>query len=127
VAILIRIDRDLVQNLVSNDIDLLRAGLSFEARAIFDEQTAEKQKDLVLNWIESANQSRSSISSDRLQAFYEQLPQVERDELDQMAPENWISTLTTKYRQHQTPQPPVATPFNAMDDWESFESFFLSE
>jgi hypothetical protein len=125
VGTLIRIDRDLVQDLVSDDIDLLRAGLSFEAREIIDVQTTEeKQKQLVLKWIESANQSRSSISSDRLQEFYEQLPQSERDELDQMAPADWISTLILKYRQHQNPQRPAATPFDALDDWELFESSF---
>ena len=119
VAILIRTDREMIENLVLEDIDLLRRGLSFEARAIFDEQTAEEQNALVLNWIDSANQSKSTVSVEELQLFYETLTVEERDELDKMAPENWIRTLTAKYRARYRTREQLPI-LNSEDDWQSF-------
>jgi hypothetical protein len=119
VAILIRIDREMIETLVLEDIDLLRRGLSFEARAIFDEQSPEGQNALVLNWIDSANQSKSTVSAEELQVFYEQLSVEERDELDKMAPENWIRTLTAKYRARYRYREKLPI-LNGANDWQSF-------
>ena len=118
VADLIRIDRNFIQDLVFQDVDLLRRGLSFEARAIFDEQSPQEQKDLVLNWIISAIQSRSSISPEELQAFYVELPFEERDKLDKMAPENWRQALEAKFRARNSTQNGDST--DSQDDWRSF-------
>lgn len=88
-------------------------------RAIFDEQSPDEQSALVLNWIDSANQSKSTVSVEELQAFYEQLSVEERDELDKMAPENWIRTLTAKYRARYRYREKLPI-LNGTEDWQSF-------
>ncbi len=118
VAILIRIDRNMIEDLVLENLNLLRQGLSFEARRIIEEQSPVGQRELVLNWIDAANQAKATISPERLQQFYETLPREQRDELDLMAPEDWIRTLTDKYRKRNSVRP--RTPLDNLEDWESF-------
>lgn len=126
VSLWMRIDRDSIQDILlgrMEDIYLLQHGLSFEARAILEEQSPESQKNLLLNWLEAASQAETTLSHEVLQQFYEQLPLKERDELDQLAPENWISTLTQKYWQHHRAQRrsvPIDSLSQPPEDWELF-------
>jgi hypothetical protein len=121
VAIMMRINRKSVEDIMLTDVDLLRRGLSTEARLIFDQQSQTGQRELLLNWIDSANQSGSTVSPERLQEFYETLSVTERDVLDKMAPENWIQSLTQKYWENQNSQTQAPkTKLDDIDDWQSF-------
>ena len=116
VAILFRIDEKAIQNLVFGDMEMLRHGLSLEAREIFDQQTDAEKRQLLLNWIDAANQAKTSVSPERLQEFYEKLPVSERDELDRMAPEDWMQSLTEKYRAQHNP-PRILPNLDSPENW----------
>ncbi len=118
VATLIGVDRSVIENLMLENVDLLRNALSFEARAILDEQPPAEQRELIFNWFEVANETKSSISPERLHEFYEQLPPERRDELDKMDPENWYRALEEQYRsENQSRQ--LRNPFGWEQDWQS--------
>ncbi len=97
-ALLFRIDRKSLEDIILEDVDLLRPNLSYEALAILDDQSPEGQKELILNWIASANQSKSTISVVKLKEFFDQLPQYEKDELDDMDSESWLNAVKQKYQ-----------------------------
>ncbi len=119
ISIMMRINRKTVEDIMLTDVDLLRRGLSTEAREIFDQQTQTAQRELLLNWIDSANQSGAKVSPERLQEFYETLSVGERDALDKMSPDKWIQALTQKYWEHQNSQ----TQTNDLEDLEDWQSF----
>jgi hypothetical protein len=102
VGSLMRIDRDSVKQLLLDDADpltdALRLGLSPEAREIIDDQSTQEQNELILNWIEAANESLTRVKQDELIGFYDQLSGEERDEMDKMSSSNWYQTLEDKYK-----------------------------
>lgn len=102
VAVLIRVDRTFIQDLIFEDIDLLRRGMSYEALLIISDQHPENQKALVLNWIETAHQAKAAIPEEKLKEFYEQLPPEKRDQLDRMSLEEWTNTLRRMYRERNS-------------------------
>ncbi len=95
---LIRTDRDSVKQLLLEDTDLLRLGLSHEAREIIDDQSPDEQNELILNWIEAANESLTRVKQDELVEFYDRLNGEERDELDKMSSSDWYRALEDKYK-----------------------------
>jgi len=119
ISIMMRVNRKSVEDIMLTDVDLLRRGLSSEAREIFDRQSQTGQKELLLNWIDSANQSGTTVSPERLQEFYETLSVNERDALDKMSPDKWIQALTKKYWEHQNRQA-RSNDLEDANDWQSF-------
>jgi hypothetical protein len=101
-SVLMRVDRRLIQELIYQDIDLLRRGISYEAQLIIADQDPEDQRELIFNWIEAANQAKAAIPVAQLREFYEQLPAEKRDQLDRMSLEEWTSTLSRMYRERNT-------------------------
>jgi hypothetical protein len=99
-------DRDFFGQLISRPspkhvgtgINYLRRIISPEARNILDELDSDAERqELVLKWIEAANKTRFPIKTASLKSFYEQLPQEERDLLDNLDPEDWHDSLTRMY------------------------------
>ncbi len=104
VAVLLRIDREAIQDMIFEHVAPLRDGLSSKAQEIIRSQPLEDQSELVMNWIETANQARTMIPEERLQEFYEHLPPAERDELDQLSFDEWKNALIDRYRSHHSPR-----------------------
>jgi hypothetical protein len=102
VAVLMRVDRQFIQDLIYEDIDLLRRGMSYEAQLIISDQDFSNQKALVLNWIEAAHEAKATIPDEKLKEFYEQLPAEKRDQLDRMSIEEWTNTLRRMFRERNT-------------------------
>ncbi len=117
-AFLFRIDRQAIEDIILQDVDLLRPNLSYEALAILDDQTLEGQRELILNWIASANQSRSAVSATKLQSFFEQLPQHEQDALDDLDADSWQEAVKLKYQDSRRTKSRSQT--NMEDEWEFF-------
>jgi hypothetical protein len=126
VGILIGVNRSVIEDLMLENVDLLRSALSFEARTILDEQSPDEQKELIFNWFEVANETKSSISAERLQEFYEQLPLADRDKLDKMDPETWYRTLEERYRAENR-NSRLRTSFGGEQDWNSLFNLFDRE
>lgn len=101
IGVLIPIDREPVKQILYSEFDQLLPKLSEDAREILDSKTTNGQQELLLNWTEAANQTRSKVTIVQLQKFYEQLSSDQRDALDEMSFENWEQTLTRLYRQKQ--------------------------
>ncbi len=64
---------------------------------ILDGLEVDEKRELVLRWIEVANKTRFPIQTTKLKAFYETLPVVTRDKLDNMHPDDWYESLTRLY------------------------------
>jgi hypothetical protein len=103
VGYLLRYDRDFVADLILEDSDLnmLRSALSPKAQAMLDERTPDERQELVLTWIESANQSKNDVSWETLRKFEKTLSVKERDELDKLSNEGYREALKAKYREAQ--------------------------
>ncbi len=80
-------------------IDLLREIASDEAKSIFDQPgfTDANRRELILKWIETANQASFPIKPTALRSFYAELSQEQRDQLDNLHPDQWHETLTRMY------------------------------
>ena len=120
VRMLLHMDRDFIANLVLNDneMQMLYQMLSPAAKNILQERTPEERKELVLMWVDSANQSKSHVSIDRLRAFEKTLSVKERDELDKMSREGYINALRRKFRDKQKSS--NLRRLGRQADWESF-------
>jgi len=106
VAFLMRNDREYLGRLLCRNsptgdigIPLLRHLVSAEANEILDQPgfTRQDREELILVWIENANQSRFLINPDALKKFYRQLSQENRDQLDNQHPDDWHEALTRMY------------------------------
>ena len=84
------------------DISRLKKSLSSEANSILDACFSSADRTwLIINWIDAANQSRSSISQEKLRSFYDGLSDGQRDKLDNLSPADWRNDLIRMYRQRQ--------------------------
>lgn len=119
VGVLIQIDRDSVKEMLYSEVGQLFPKLSQEALEILESKPTNGQQELLLNWTEAANQTRSKVTIVQLQKFFEQLSTEQRDELDQMSFENWEQTLTRLYRQKQLSR---STETNNLSDEQSVQS-----
>ena len=123
VGYLLRYDRDFVADLILQDIDmnLLRSALSPKAQAMLDERSPEERQELVLTWIESANQSKNDVSWEKLRQFEKTLSVKERDELDKLSNEGYREALKAKYREEQRFR--ARKFFEGREDWREFFDF----
>lgn len=98
VAYLLRIDRDFLKDtlLDEQEMETLYTILSSQARDVLDQYNFSRRQNLMMQWIESANQSRWQVSSEKLKQFEKQLSDKERDELDKMSVENYRRSLKEK-------------------------------
>ena len=96
----------------------MRLGLSREARAILDDQSPDEQNELILKWIDAANESLTRVKQDDLVSFYDQLGGDERDELDKMSSSDWYRTLEDKYKAAIGIRS-VRKPTQSESDWQS--------
>jgi len=115
------IDPDFVGDLVFQEIDELKSGLSQEALDIFERYQGEEQRKLVLNWIRTATQAKQHVSDEMLRRFYDEVLSAEtRDEYDKMTPENRRRRLRIEYGRHrdrQSGEPPTQRfPRNRRDE-----------
>ena len=80
-------------------IDNLRDIVSDEARAIIDQPDFSEynRRELILIWIETANRARFPIKSAALKAYYDELTQEKRDELDNLHPDDRHDRLSRMY------------------------------
>ena len=116
---LLRADRDFIEALVmqEREMNLLYQLLTPTARMILDDRNENQRRELVLTWIESANQSKFDVSIERLRIFEKTLSVEERDELDKLSREGFVEALKRKYRERQQ----LETRRNETgDDWEFF-------
>lgn len=98
-----KFDRKTINPMIQDqDISRLKNLLSSEANSILDAgfSSAERTR-LIINWIDAANQSRFSISQEKLRAFYDGLSDGQRDKLDNLSPADWRNELIRRYRQEQ--------------------------
>ena len=81
-------------------LDYLRKVVSEEAASIIDEPglTELNRQELILTWIETANRARFPIKKETLESFYyQELSQEERDQVDNLHPDNRDDTLKRLY------------------------------
>lgn len=106
VGFLMRNDRANIGEILCNNrslrnigIDYLREIVSDDARSIIDQQgfTDLDRQELILKWIESANNARFPIKPATLKEFYDELSQEQRDVLDNLHPNDWYDTLSRMY------------------------------
>jgi hypothetical protein len=106
VSFLMRNDREqfgqiLCDNIAEKNIgiDYLREIASDEARSIIDQPgfTDADRRELILKWIETANQARFPIKEAALHAFYDELGDDQRDQLDNLHPDQWNETIMRMY------------------------------
>ena len=101
IGVLILFKRDSVKQMLYSEFDQLLPKLSLDAREILNSKPTNGQQELLLNWTEAANQTRSKVTIVQLQKIFEQLSTEQRDELDEMSFENWEQTLKRLYRKNQ--------------------------
>jgi hypothetical protein len=99
-------DRDFIGRLLCRNtdqesigIDYLRSVVSDESKAIIDspDRSDRDRRELILKWIEAANQARFPIKMSSLKSFYRELPDEVRDGLNNLDPDNWHDELTRMY------------------------------
>ena len=102
-AFIFKNDRSLIEPMITvQDISQLKYVLSSEANDILDAGfSVDERTRLIINWIDAANQARFSIDPKTLQAFYDDLADEQRDELDDLSPTDWRNRLIRMYRQYQ--------------------------
>ncbi len=103
VGFIFKYDRKTINPLIQDqDISRLKNLLSSEANSILDAGfSAAERTRLIINWIDAANQSRSSISQEKLRSFYNGLSDRQRDKLDNLSPADWRNDLIRMYRKRQ--------------------------
>ena len=96
-------DRKTINPMIRDqDISRLKNLLSSDANAILDAGfSAAERTRLIINWINAANQSRFSISQEKLRSFYDGLSDRQRDKLDNLSPADWRNDLIRMYRKRQ--------------------------
>ncbi len=129
VEFLMRNDRTNFGELLCNDsteakkmgIDDLRKFVSQEARSIIDDPSFNEfdRQELILKWIEAANQARFPIKTEALRSFYSELSQEQRDELDNQDPKDWYNRLTRMYWEANIGER------SAPSEEEAFEKFLM--
>lgn len=106
VGFLMRNDRQNIGQLLCENstpqsigIDYLREIVSDEARSIIDEPGFSEldRQELILKWIETANRARFPIKAETLKAFYSELTEENRDQLDNLHPDDRYDTLSRMY------------------------------
>ena len=99
VYFLVRADRQFVEDLIldNRQMFVLYELLSGKAKALLAERTPDQQRELILNWVETANQSQRGISVAALKQFERSLSVSERDRLEKMSSENYVATLKRMY------------------------------
>lgn len=97
VDFLIRVDRQFVEELILDEMPLLYRMLSSQSQSLLDERTPDRQRFLILSWVESANQAQRGISMEALKQFEEGLTVQEIDKLEKMSSEEHIATLKRMY------------------------------
>lgn len=126
VEFLMRNDRDYFGELLCNNANQTRMGIgdlrkivSDEARVIIDDPSFRDldRQELILKWIEAANQARFPIKPDALKSFYAELTQEQRDDLDNQDPKDWYNKLTLMYWEANIGQR------SAPSEEEAFENF----
>ena len=80
-----------------DEMSLLYRLLSFKAQAMLDERTPDRQRYLVLSWVESVVQSQRGFNLEVLEQFEKRLSVKERDKLEKMSNDEYISTLKQWY------------------------------
>jgi len=123
VGYLLRYNRDFVEDLIlqENDIYFLERMLSPNAKLMLSERSAEEQRELVLTWIESANQSKNDVSWEKLRQFEKKLSVEERDELGKLSTEGYHEALKAKFRERQKFRANNA--FDGPENWREFFEF----
>ena len=103
VGFIFKHDRKAINPMIQDqDISRLKKSLSSEANSILDACFSSADRTwLIINWIDAANQSRSSISQEKLRSFYDGLSDGQRDKLDNLSPADWRNDLIRMYRQRQ--------------------------
>ena len=123
VSYLLRFDREFVGDLLlgDRDMNMLYRALSTDARQMLDDRTEPQQRELVLRWIELANQSKSDVSWSTLRRFEKTLSLKERDELDKMSTERYREALKAKYRAKQKSR--LTRPRDDLESWRTYFNF----
>ncbi len=93
VDFLIRADRQFVEDLVLDEMPLLYKMLSSKAQSLLDERSPDRQRFLILTWVEAANQSKRGISVEDLREFEAGLDVRDRDRLEKMSSDDYMATL----------------------------------
>ena len=97
VGFLIRADRQFVEDLLLDEMPILYDMLSSKARSLLDNRSPDRQRFLILSWVESANQSQRGISIEALKRFERKLSVKDRDRLEKMSSEEYMKTLKRMY------------------------------
>lgn len=113
-----KMDRDFSEDIFfqGGNVEVLQGLLSAKANEILDQRTPNRQRELVFQWIESANAAKSLPSIEELNEFRGKLTETEQIELNKLSTERYWATLQKKYRDHQRRKPRSST----MEDFESF-------
>jgi hypothetical protein len=99
VNILIRADRKFVEGIILDnaEMSILYDMLSTKARQLLNDRSADERSDLILTWVESANQSTRGVSMEMLKRFEDTLSVNERDRLSKMSSDDYLKTLRQMY------------------------------
>ena len=88
---------ELAQDLVFEEIDVLRARLSDEALQIIDSYPEETQKKLVLQWFRAAQYAQTNVSDAKLYRYWKSLPIEEQEQYENMSRADWRLLLEKRY------------------------------
>lgn len=116
-----KIGEILCENAIFEDIglDRLRENVSDKARSIIDQDgfTELDRQELILKWIETA--TRAPIGDETLEAYYSELSQEKKDELNNLHPDEWRASLSRMYWTEKTGDR------SAPAEDEAFQNFLL--
>ncbi len=73
---------DVAADLVFEDIETLKLGLSTAGQQVFEGRSEEDQKKLLLQWLRSAVDAQLVVTDEQLKAYYDTLPSDEKEELN---------------------------------------------
>lgn len=93
---LILLSPEVAADLVFEDIDTLKFGLSPNGQRIFAGRSEDEQKQLLLQWLRSAVNAQLVVTDEQLIAVYKTLPQEEKDELNNQDAEQRRMNLRRK-------------------------------
>ncbi|MEM9943419.1 MAG: hypothetical protein AAF939_17785 [Planctomycetota bacterium] len=118
-AFLLAKNRGEMLELFLNDaeVELFLPILSSESQRQFASMSLDRQKNVLMDWIEAANKSKLEASFDRLSSLESSLTKSERDRLTSLSTEEYRKRLMLLYRGRYNTKDPVEEIDEILEEW----------
>ncbi len=127
VDFLVRTDREFIGNLIleNREMSMLYDMLSPIAQRQLDDRSEVERRELILTWVESANQAKREIPVEVLKQFEQRLPPKDRGRLAKMSTEDYVVSLKHMFMERRKSSQSRSRYWNDLEEMD-FESFMES-